>query len=135
MRRMAQNRPHIGGTVRKKRSRGTMNKMSKAELTDLVAERTSQPKALTDEIVQAFLDLAADALGKGTRLELRDFGVFECKERAARKGRNPSTGEVMEIPAGASVKFKPSQKLKDVVAHKGVTTSAVVGGTAGAKTK
>ena len=65
------------------------------------------------DIVQRTLDGITGALAKGYKVELRNFGVFKVKERRARFGRNPRTGEPISIPASKQPKFKPGKTLKD----------------------
>ena len=68
---------------------------------------------LTKDVIQLFLDEIVGELGRGNRLEFREFGVFEIKERAARKGRNPRTGDTIDIAASKSVSFKPAPTFKE----------------------
>lgn len=88
---------------------------TKKELTNTVAERLKQRQMLVRDIVQAFLDACIEELGKGNRLEFRDFGVFEAVHRAARKARNPKTCEVVEVPPKTVVDFKMGKKMRAVV--------------------
>ena len=66
-----------------------MHTVTKKELVDRIAEKTDTKRVLVKEVVQAFLDEVINELGTGNRLEFRDFGVFETKERAARVAQNP----------------------------------------------
>lgn len=63
----------------------------------------------------AFLDLVKEGLKNGEKVTIFGFGSFSVVERKARMGRNPRTGEEIEIPAAKTVKFKPAEKLKEVV--------------------
>ncbi|HEX5136269.1 MAG TPA: HU family DNA-binding protein [Planctomycetota bacterium] len=72
--------------------------VTKKELVSRIADRTGQTKVITKDIIQMFLDEIITELGKGNRLEFREFGVFEIKERAARKAQNPRTLEKGEVP-------------------------------------
>ena len=63
-------------------------------------------------IIQSFLDEIINELGQGNRLEFRDFGVFECRERGARLARNPKTSEPVRVPPKRTVKFKVGRMLK-----------------------
>ena len=85
-----------------------MSTTRKKDFVDRIAENT-QVKA----VVQNFLDEIIVELTKGNRLEFRDFGVFEVKERAARKARNPKTLEPIDVPAKRSVKFKMGRLMKE----------------------
>jgi integration host factor subunit beta len=80
--------------------------ITKKELVSRIAEKTGQTKVVTKEVIQLFLDEIIGELGKGNRLEFREFGVFEIKARAARKAQNPRTLEKVYVPAKKVVKFK-----------------------------
>ncbi len=90
--------------------------ITKKELVSRIAEKTSQTKVVTKEVIQLFLDEIIGELGKGNRLEFREFGVFEIKERAARKAQNPRTLEKVYVPAKKVVKFKVGRLMKERVA-------------------
>lgn len=66
-----------------------------------------------ERTLQAILDATTQALASGERVELRGFGIFEAKETKARTGRNPSTGQTIEIPASRKAAFRPSKELKE----------------------
>ena len=87
--------------------------MTKPELIESVATATGQTKTDTEQTLDAFLDRIANALTTGERVEWRGFGIWEAKETKARKGRNPATGEAMEIPASRRLTFRPSKELKN----------------------
>jgi len=70
---------------------------------------------LVKATIQNFLDEVISELGKGNRLEFRDFGVFEVKERAARTAQNPRTLEKVQVPAKRSVKFKMGRIMRERV--------------------
>jgi len=89
--------------------------VTKKELVSRIADRTGQTKVVTKDIIQMFLDEIITELGKGNRLEFREFGVFEIKERAARKAQNPRTLEKVEVPAKKVVKFKVGRMMKERV--------------------
>jgi nucleoid DNA-binding protein len=91
--------------------------ITKKELVSRIAERTGQTKVVTKEVIQLFLDEIIDELGRGNRLEFREFGVFEIKERAARKAQNPRTLEKVYVPAKKVVKFKVGRLMKERVAQ------------------
>ena len=87
--------------------------MNKPELIESVADATGQTKTDTEQTLDAFLDRIANALTVGERVDWRGFGIWEAKETKARKGRNPATGEALEIPASRRVTFRPSKELKN----------------------
>ena len=89
--------------------------MTKRELVVEVAERLGYTQNEVAAIVQAALDEIIDSLGDGERLEIRNFGVFEVKERDARIGRNPRTGEEVPIEKKRVAAFKPGKALKELV--------------------
>ena len=88
---------------------------TKKELTNTIAERLKQKQMLVRDIVQAFLDECIEELRQGNRLEFRDFGVFETVSRAARKARNPKTGEVVHVPPKTVVDFKMGKRMKALI--------------------
>jgi len=89
--------------------------VTKKELVSRIADRTGQTKVITKDIIQMFLDEIISELGRGNRLEFREFGVFEIKERAARKAQNPRTLEKVDVPAKKVVKFKVGRLMKERV--------------------
>ena len=89
--------------------------VTKKELVSRIADRTGQTKVVTKDIIQMFLDEIIGELGRGNRLEFREFGVFEIKERAARKAQNPRTLEKVRVPAKRVVKFKVGRLMKERV--------------------
>jgi len=89
-----------------------MGTTTKKELTNKIAERLKEKQMMVRDIVQEFLDACIDELAKGSRLEFRDFGVFETVSRAARKARNPKTGEVVHVPPKTVVDFKMGKRMK-----------------------
>ena len=88
---------------------------TKKEIVDRIAAETQQSRADVKRTVQAFLDEVIEELGKGNRLEFRDFGVFEIRERAARRAQNPKTLEQVNVPARRTVKFKTGRLMKNKV--------------------
>ncbi len=90
-----------------------MSTVTKKELIDRIAEQTDTKRVLVKRIVQSFLDEIVNELGNGNRLEFRDFGVFECKVRAARTAQNPKTMEKVPVPAKRTVKFKIGRLMKE----------------------
>jgi DNA-binding protein HU-beta len=91
---------------------GTMNK---AELVENVAEITKTSKAESGRTVDAVFDAITDALKKNDRVAIAGFGIFSVSRRSARKGRNPQTGEEINIEAKNVPKFTAGKKLKDAV--------------------
>src|SRR5262245_49251959 len=85
---------------------------TKKELVSRIADQTGQTKVVVKEILQAFLDEIVVELAQGNRLEFREFGVFEVKERRARRAQNPRTLERVEVPAKRVVKFKVGREMK-----------------------
>lgn len=89
-----------------------MATVTKKELIDRIAERTGNKRVVVKRIIQNFLDEVINELSSGNRLEFRDFGVFEVKERAPRIAQNPKTMEKVKVPAKATVKFKVGRMMK-----------------------
>lgn len=89
--------------------------MNKSELIDAIAERSELSKVDAGKALNAFIDSVSEAMKRGDNVVLVGFGTFEVKERAARKGRNPKTGEEIQIAASKSVGFKAGKTLKDSV--------------------
>ncbi|KHD85780.1 HU family DNA-binding protein [Heyndrickxia ginsengihumi] len=89
--------------------------MNKTELINAVAEATELSKKDTTKAVDAIFEAIQNALASGDKVQLIGFGNFEVRERAARKGRNPQTGEEIEIAASKVPAFKPGKALKDAV--------------------
>ncbi|UTR14625.1 HU family DNA-binding protein [Salipaludibacillus sp. LMS25] len=89
--------------------------MNKTELINAVAEKTDLSKKDATSAVDAVFDVITGSLQKSEKVQLIGFGNFEVRERAARKGRNPQTGEEIEIPASNVPAFKPGKALKDAV--------------------
>src|SRR5436190_10803524 len=89
-----------------------MATITKKELIDRIAESSGQRRVQVKKIVQQFLDEIVNELGRGNRLEFRDFGVFETKLRKARKAQNPKTLEPVAVPEKRTVKFKVGRLMK-----------------------
>jgi nucleoid DNA-binding protein len=90
-----------------------MATITKKELIDRITKKTQCKNITCKEIVQQFLDEIATELGKNNRLEFRDFGVFEVKERPARTAQNPRTLEKIHVPAKRKVKFKMGRLMRE----------------------
>ncbi len=93
-----------------------MATITKKELIDRIADNTNGRRVQVKRVVQQFLDEIIGELGKGNRLEFRDFGVFETKVRKARKAQNPKTLEPVEVPEKRTVKFKVGRLMKQKLA-------------------
>mgnify|MGYP003306126516 CR=1 FL=1 len=89
--------------------------MNKAELVAAVAEKTNFTKKDAEVAINAVVASIEEALVKGEKVQLIGFGTFEVRHRAARKGRNPQTGDEIEIPASEVPAFKPGKALKEAV--------------------
>ena len=89
-----------------------MRTVTKKELIDRIADKTGNKRVVVKRIIQSFLDDIISELGAGNRLEFRDFGVFECKIRAARVAQNPKTLERVQVPEKRTVKFKVGRVMK-----------------------
>lgn len=89
--------------------------MNKTELIKNVAEVTGKTQKETREVVESVLEAMAETLAEGEEVNIHGFGKFKVVERPARQGRNPKTGEAIEIPARNALKFKPASRLKEAV--------------------
>ena len=89
--------------------------MKKDELITFVSESADITKKSAGDAINATIEGISSALEKGDSISLIGFGSFKVVKRAAREGRNPSTGEKMQIPASKGVKFTPGAGLKDRV--------------------
>ena len=89
-----------------------MHTVTKKELVDRIAEKSNEKRVMVKKIIQNFLDEMIGELGHGNRLEFRDFGVFETKERAARVAQNPKTLQRVNVPPKRTVKFKVGRMMK-----------------------
>ncbi|MFD2168708.1 HU family DNA-binding protein [Tumebacillus lipolyticus] len=89
--------------------------MNKTDLVNLVAEKADLSKKDAAGAVDAVFDGIVEALASGDKVQLIGFGNFEVRERSARKGRNPQTGEEIEIAAAKVPAFKPGKQFKDSI--------------------
>ncbi len=89
--------------------------ITKKELVNRFSAPTGQTKVVVKDILQKFLDEIIDELAHGNRLEFREFGVFEVRERAARVAQNPRTLEKVVVPAKRVVKFKVGRTMREKV--------------------
>ncbi len=92
-----------------------MATITKKELVNRISDLTRQTKIITKDVIQLFLDEIVKELGRGNRLEFREFGVFEVKQRAARKAQNPRTLQKVSVPPKQVVKFKVGRSMKEAV--------------------
>ena len=89
--------------------------MNKTELVTALAEKADVTKKDAEKVISAFIDVVGDTLKKGDKIQLVGFGTFETRERAAREGKNPQTGEKIKIAACTVPAFKAGKALKDAV--------------------
>jgi nucleoid DNA-binding protein len=89
--------------------------VTKKEIVKAISEEIGLPQLKTKEIVQKTFDAIVDTLVRESRIELRNFGVFEVKRRAARKARNPRTGERVDVAEKFVVTFKPGKEMEERV--------------------
>ena len=93
---------------------------TKKELIDRISLATGEKRVAVKDTVQMFLNQIIVELGRGNRLEFRDFGVFEVKLRRARRAQNPKTLEPVEVAAKRTVKFKPGRLMKQTLEDAGL---------------
>ena len=89
--------------------------MTKADLVDEVSTATELSRKDLEVIVEALFDSVVKALKNSDKLEVRGFGSFRIRKRKARQGRNPKTGEKVDVPEKKVPYFKPSKELKDLI--------------------
>ena len=89
--------------------------MTKADLVERVANEADMTKKDAEQLVEIIFDTIISTLNKVEKIELRGFGSFRLRSRNSRKGRNPKTGESVEIPAKRVAYFKPGKELKEVI--------------------
>ena len=92
-----------------------METITKKELAYRIAAELGYRKVVVKKIIQQFIAEIISELERGNRLEFREFGVFEIKTRAARKARNPRTGDSVSVPSKVVVHFKAGRMMKDMV--------------------
>lgn len=92
--------------------------MNKQELISAMAEKAGLTKKDSEAALAAFISTVEGALKSGDKVQLIGFGSFEVRDRAARTGKNPSTGETINIPAAKVPAFKAGRALKDLVNNK-----------------
>ena len=91
--------------------------LTKADLIEEVLRITELPRKESETIVETVFDSIIGSLQKGQKIEIRGFGSFRTRQRKPRVGRNPKTGDRVEVPAKKIPFFKPSKELKDLVNH------------------
>ncbi len=89
--------------------------MTKAELVEEVSKASELTKKHSEVIVNTVFHSIIDALKQGEKIELRGFGSFRIRQRGSRKGRNPKTGEQVDVPAKKIPYFKPGKELKELI--------------------
>jgi DNA-binding protein HU-beta len=92
--------------------------MNKGELVDAIAQKAEMTKKDADVLLSALLDSIMEAVAGGDKVTLVGFGSFEPRQRAAREGRNPQTGETLQIAAATVPGFSAGKQFKDLVADK-----------------
>lgn len=85
--------------------------MNKSDLVNSISEQTGLSKAKSGQVVDTLTSVITESLSKGEKVTLVGFGTFTTSDRSARKGRNPKTGEVIDIPAKRVAKFKSGSEL------------------------
>jgi DNA-binding protein HU-beta len=89
--------------------------MNKAELIDTISTSMDLPRGQAERLVNAVFDEIVAAMKRGDKVNLSGFGTFVVSDRAARTGRNPKTGEPIDIPASKAPKFRAGKALKDML--------------------
>lgn len=89
--------------------------MTKKEIVTRISDETDMKQIEVKKIVQKTLDIIIESLAKGEDVELRNFGIFRTKSRKARTGRNPKTGQDVQIPAKKAVAFRAGRVMKEKV--------------------
>jgi integration host factor subunit beta len=108
----------------------SMSTITKKELIERIAEQSGLKRQDVRRVVQGFLDEIINELGKGNRLEFRDFGVFDVRERAERIAQNPKTLERVTVPAKRTARFRVGRLMKQCV-DGGTTVPQLVGAAGG----
>jgi integration host factor subunit beta len=105
--------------------------MTKAELVEDVARAAELTKKDAERLVEIVFESIIDTLNQGEKIELRGFGSFRVRERGARRGRNPKTGDPVNIPAKRVPYFKPGKELKELINEEASSTTASPGSKTG----
>ena len=98
--------------------------MTKAELVEDVARAAELTKKDAERLVEIVFESIIETLNHGEKIELRGFGSFRVRERGARRGRNPKTGDPVDIPAKRVPYFKPGKELKELINEDGEQSAA-----------
>ena len=98
--------------------------VTKKHLIDSIADKSGIKRGDVKRVVQGLLDQIIQELAEGKRLELRDFGVFEIKERSARTAQNPKTLQPVDVPPKRAVKFKGGRRMRDAQPASAAMSSA-----------
>ena len=92
--------------------------MNRSELVSAIANNTGQTQTTVNDVLDALFQTVTEQISQGNKVSIPGWMAFERTDRAARQGRNPQTGETIEIPAGHSVKLSAGSKLKAAVSKK-----------------
>ena len=92
-----------------------VKKITKKELAELVSEKTGCTKKDANDVVNSIFDEITETIKKGEIADITGFGKFVLKQRKARTGKNPATGEAIQIPASKAPGFRPAKALKEAV--------------------
>jgi len=115
--------PDMPGTLAVSSTNGAKQHMTKADLIDEVSRLAELTRKDSEVIVETIFDSIVRSLRVGDKIEIRGFGSFRTRQRKPRVGRNPKTGDRVEVPAKKIPFFKPSKELKDLV-NTGVSETA-----------
>jgi integration host factor subunit beta len=107
--------PEPGTDKRKEANMNTTGSMTKAELVEEVSRVSDLTKKHSEVIVDTVFKSIIDALHRGEKIELRGFGSFRLRRREPRKGRNPKTGDKVDVPPKKVPYFKPGKELKELI--------------------
>ena len=110
-------RRHITADDHRSTMRAKLRRMTKEHLIDTISAQTRQQKAEVEAVIESLTEKIGEALRMGERVDLRGFGSFVVKQRKARQGRNPRTGETISIAAKRNVTFKPGKELSERIKH------------------
>ena len=98
-----------------------MATITKKDLIDRIAIKNGAPRSIVKASIQEFLEEVVVELGKGNRLEFRDFGVFEVRQRSARVAQNPKTMQRVTVPAKLTVRFKAGREMREAMDRRVLT--------------
>ena len=102
--------------------------MTKADLVEKVAREAEMTKKDAEQLVEIVFESIVGTLNKGEKIELRGFGSFRLRKREPRKGRNPKTGDKVDVPPKRVPYFKPGKELKDLINREGEEPDGSAGG-------